>query len=120
HLVSTISGELQQGLTAFSVLRNSFPGGSITGAPKVRAMEIIDQLETTRRSVYCGSLFYVGLDGNMDSNIMIRTILCENGKIHCWGGGGIVADSQWEHEYQESLDKIDSLLKALDGIQAEI
>ncbi len=97
HLVSKISGELAPGHDAVDVLRDSFPGGSITGAPKRRAMQIIDELESQPRQIYCGTLLYLSADGRMDSNIAIRTLLCEDGVIRCWGGGGIVADSQPEH-----------------------
>jgi para-aminobenzoate synthetase component 1 len=103
------------------LLKATFPGGSITGAPKIRAMEIIEELEPQRRAIYCGSLFYINVDGNMDSNIAIRTVLCQqkkaadSGRIYCWGGGGIVTDSLPDDEYQESLDKISPLLRALSG-----
>jgi len=115
HLVSTISGELRDGLHATDLLRDSFPGGSITGAPKKRAMEIIDELEPDARQVYCGSLLYISADGRMDSNIAIRTLLCRNGEVHCWGGGGIVADSQWQQEYQETYDKVGRFLHTLES-----
>lgn len=118
HLVSTVTGRLKSGMNAFDVLLHCFPGGSITGAPKIRAMEVIEELEPFRRSVYCGSLFYVDVSGNMDSNILIRTVLCENGNIHSWGGGGIVADSDWEQEYRESNNKIESLVQALNKFTA--
>ena len=113
HLVSTISGELAEGNTAFDLVRESFPGGSITGAPKHRAMQIIDELEAQARGAYCGSVVYVSADGGMDSNIAIRTIQCANQEISCWGGGGIVADSDWQQEYQETHDKVGNLLRTL-------
>ncbi|MGI9288880.1 MAG: aminodeoxychorismate synthase component I [Pseudomonadales bacterium] len=113
HLVSTVQGRLRPELHAMDALRSAFPGGSITGAPKLRAMEIIEELEPYWRSVYCGSMFYAGYNGNMDSSIMIRTILCNAGQLYCWGGGGIVADSTVEAEYQEIEDKIGRLLKTL-------
>ena len=113
HLVSCVQGELADGLDAFDLLASSFPGGSITGAPKVRAMQIIDELEPQLRNIYCGALLYIDVRGEMDSSITIRTLLAQDGKIHCWGGGGIVADSQWEDEYQESLDKVGVLLRTL-------
>jgi len=113
HLVSTISGELRPDRTAFDLLRDSFPGGSITGAPKRRAMQIIAELEPDSRQAYCGSVFYVSANGRMDSNIAIRTLQCNAGELLCWGGGGIVADSQWEQEYQETWDKIGRLLECL-------
>lgn len=115
HLVSTVQGRLRPDLHPLDALRSAFPGGSITGAPKLRAMEIIEELEPYRRSVYCGSMFYAGYNGNMDSSIMIRTILCDAGELYCWGGGGIVADSTVAAEYQEIEDKIGRLLKTLRG-----
>jgi para-aminobenzoate synthetase component 1 len=105
HLVSTVSGRLSSERHALDLLQGCFPGGSITGAPKVRAMEIIESLEPHRRSVYCGSIGYVGFDGNMDSNIAIRTVLRQGDQMYAWAGGGIVADSDVDSEYQESLDK---------------
>ncbi|MCB1675775.1 MAG: aminodeoxychorismate synthase component I [Halioglobus sp.] len=113
HLVSTISGTLRDDRGAFELLRDSFPGGSITGAPKRRAMEIIAELEPHPRQVYCGSVLYVSADGRMDSNIAIRTLLCRGGNIHCWSGGGIVADSRWQDELQETYDKVGRFLEAL-------
>lgn len=115
HLVSTISGELQADRGACELLRDSFPGGSITGAPKRRAMEIIAELEPHPRQAYCGSVLYISADGGMDSNIAIRTLLCDHGDMHCWGGGGIVADSQWQQEYQETFDKVGKFLDVLEG-----
>ena len=114
HLVSTISGELCTSRNAIDLLRDSFPGGSITGAPKKRAMEIIAELEPHRRQAYCGSLMYISADGRMDSNIAIRSLLCSDGEILCWGGGGIVADSTWQQEYQETYDKVGRFLNELE------
>ena len=114
HLVSSISGELRPQCSAVDLLRDSFPGGSITGAPKRRAMEIIAELEPDPREAYCGSVFYISADGRMDSNIAIRTLVCRDQTIHCWGGGGIVADSQWQQEYQETYDKVGRFLSALE------
>jgi para-aminobenzoate synthetase component 1 len=119
HLVSTISGELRPERGAAQLLRDSFPGGSITGAPKRRAMEIIAELEPCPRQVYCGSLLYISADGRMDSNIAIRTLLCAEGKIHCWAGGGIVADSHWQAEYQETWDKVGKFLQVLETLGAD-
>jgi len=113
HLVSTVEGRLAAGRDALDVLRDCFPGGSVTGAPKLRAMQIIEQLEPNRRGIYCGAIGYVGFDGNMDSNIAIRTLVHSNGKIHCWAGGGIVADSDLAAEYQETLDKASAMLELL-------
>jgi len=113
HLVSTVEGELASGRDALDLLRDCFPGGSVTGAPKQRAMQIIEQLEPHRRGVYCGAIGYVGFDGNMDTNIAIRTLVYSEGEIRCWAGGGIVADSQCEAEYQETLDKASAMLRLL-------
>lgn len=115
HLVSHIRAELAEGVTPMKALFDAFPGGSITGAPKIRAMEIIRELEPHWRGPYCGSVFYRGLDGKMNSSIAIRTLLCDGaGTIHCWGGGGIVADSEPESEYQETLTKVESLMAFLE------
>ena len=120
HLVSTVVGQIDEKYDATDLLRASFPGGSITGAPKIRAMEIIDELEPQRRSLYCGSIGYISACGNMDTSITIRTIVCEtvNDKhnIHCWAGGGIVADSDVDAEYQESFDKVNKILPILANI----
>ncbi len=113
HLVSTVTGTLRPGADALALLKGCFPGGSITGAPKIRAMEIIEELEPCRRSVYCGSIGYLSADGSMDTSIAIRTLACADGSIHCWGGGGIVADSVVEQEYQESINKVKLLLDTL-------
>jgi len=115
HLVSTITGELADGSSSVDLLRDCFPGGSITGAPKRRAMEIIRELEPHPRGPYCGSVFYAGADGRMDSNIAIRTLQCASGEIQCWGGGGLVADSRLAQEFRETWDKIGGLLTALEG-----
>ncbi|WNC69865.1 aminodeoxychorismate synthase component I [Thalassotalea nanhaiensis] len=113
HLVSTVEGMLAQEFDGTDLLRGAFPGGSITGAPKIRAMEIIEELEPHRRSVYCGSVGYISACGKMDTNITIRTLLCENEKIHCWAGGGLVADSNVDSEYQETFDKVNKILPIL-------
>ena len=113
HLVSTVTGELAAGRDALALLRDCFPGGSVTGAPKQRAMEIIEQLEPQRRGIYCGSIGYIGFDGNMDCNIAIRTLVYAEGEIRCWAGGGIVADSEAGAEYQETLDKAAAMLELL-------
>ncbi|GAB4125816.1 MAG: aminodeoxychorismate synthase component 1 [Sideroxydans sp.] len=113
HLVSTISGRLRPDQDALDLLRACFPGGSITGAPKQRAMEIIEQLEPHRRGVYCGAIGYLGFDGNMDTNIAIRTLVHAGGEICGWAGGGIVADSQCEAEFRETEDKAAAMLNLL-------
>ncbi len=111
HLVSVVQGRLRSGLTAFDLFTAAFPGGSITGAPKVRAMEIIAELEPTVRGPYCGSLFYVGCDGTLDSSILIRTVCLRRG----WGvfpvGGGVVAQSDPADEYDETLHKATGMLR---------
>ncbi|MBD9484145.1 aminodeoxychorismate synthase component I [Pseudomonas sp. PDM14] len=116
HLVSAVTGELDADKDALDLIAGSFPGGSITGAPKIRAMQIIDELEATRRSLYCGSLLYLDVRGELDSSIAIRSLLVKDGQISCWGGGGIVADSDWQAEYQESLTKVDVLLRTLESL----
>lgn len=113
HLVGTIEGRLRQDRDWADLLRASFPGGSITGAPKIRAMQIIDQLEPLCRSVYCGSIGYVGLDGSMCLNIAIRTMVLEGNRLHLFAGGGIVADSDAAEEYEETEAKAAGMLRAL-------
>ncbi len=118
HLVSIVRGRLAQGKTAIDLLRACFPGGSITGAPKLRAMQIIEELEPDRRGVYCGAIAYIGFDGNMDSNIAIRTALYReaeqgDGEMSFCAGGGIVSDSLLDEEYAEIQDKASSLLKTM-------
>lgn len=113
HLVSEVCGRLREGLGPIDLLRAAFPGGSVTGAPKVRAMEIIAELEPTARGPYCGSLGYVGFDGSMDTSILIRTFTAGRGWIQFPVGGGIVADSVPEREYEETWHKAEGLLRAL-------
>jgi len=115
HLVSTVSGKLQAGKTAFDLLHATLPGGSITGAPKKRAMEIIEELEPARRSVYCGAIGYIDINGNMDSNVAIRTALVTRDNIYCWAGGGIVADSAAEAEHDEIYVKINGILNKINS-----
>jgi para-aminobenzoate synthetase component 1 len=115
HLVSTVVGELAPGHDAFDLLRAAFPGGSITGAPKVRAMEIIAELEPSQRSVYCGSLGYCSITGALDTSIAIRTVVAPAGRdrVYFSAGGGIVADSEPEQEYRETLHKARGMIDAL-------
>ena len=125
HLVSTVEGTLSSDKYATDLLRGAFPGGSITGAPKIRAMEIIEELEPHRRSVYCGSIGYISNCGTMDTSITIRTLICqpsdnlaktfskESKTIYCWAGGGLVADSTAMSEYQETFDKVNCILPVL-------
>ena len=116
HMVSSVTGRLAPGKDALDLIAGSFPGGSITGAPKIRAMQIIDELEPSRRALYCGSLLYVDVRGEMDSSIAIRSLLVKDGQVCCWGGGAVVADSQWEAEYEESITKVRVLLQTLQGL----
>ncbi len=125
HLVSTVEGQLAEQYDACDLLRGAFPGGSITGAPKIRAMEIIEQLEPHRRSVYCGSIGYISNCGTMDTSITIRTLICQeseeenrHGKIYCSAGGGLVADSIATSEYQETFDKVNRILPVLSKFTA--
>jgi len=117
HLTSTVVGRLREGMNRIDLLKASFPGGSITGAPKVRAMEIIDELEPTRRSVYTGSTGYLGFSGEMDLNIVIRTFIIKHGRAYFQVGGAVVYDSEPEAEYIETLDKGKALIQAL-GLSA--
>lgn len=111
HLVSTVTGTLRDDRDLLDLLRGAFPGGSITGAPKRRAMEIIEELEPNRRGVYCGTIGYISFDGRMDSNIAIRTLVHSDGEVHFWAGGGIVVDSDIESEFQETLHKAAGMLR---------
>jgi len=117
HLVSTITGTLADKHNAVSLLRACFPGGSITGAPKLRAMEIIEELEPNRRGLYCGSIAYIGFDGKMDSNITIRTLIYSENRLRFWAGGGIVADSTVDAEYQEVHDKAAAIFRLLEQLK---
>ncbi|WP_039056589.1 aminodeoxychorismate synthase component 1 [Enterobacter sp. Bisph1] len=114
HLVSTVTAQLPAGRHASDVLRAAFPGGSITGAPKIRAMQIIDQLEPQRRNAWCGSVGYLSFCGNMDTSITIRTLSAFESQIYCSAGGGIVADSEEQAEYQETFDKVNRILTLLE------
>ncbi|MEH8159889.1 aminodeoxychorismate synthase component I [Aeromonas veronii] len=116
HLVSTIHGELDARWQGVDLLRACFPGGSITGAPKIRAMEIIEELEPQRRNAYCGSIGYLSQHGRMDTSICIRTLIAETGRLHCWAGGGIIADSDVDSEYQETYDKVARILPPLSAL----
>ena len=109
HLVSTISGTIRPEISPIQAFLSAFPGGSITGAPKIRAMEVIEELEACARRFYCGSIFYYSASGHFDSNILIRTVERIDDALLCWGGGGIVSDSEMHSEYQESLDKVSQI-----------
>ncbi len=118
HLVSTVTAQLEPPYNAFDLLKAAFPGGSITGAPKIRAMEIIDELEPHRRNVYCGAIGYISRCGCMDTNIAIRTLVFDHPWVHCWAGGGIVADSNVDAEYQETFDKVATIIPPLEHAYA--
>lgn len=111
HLVSTIEGRLPENTSSLELLRESFPGGSITGAPKIRAMQIIEELEPHRRGLYCGSIGYIGFNGKMDTNIAIRTVIQRDGRAYFYAGGGLVWDSDEKEEYQETFDKAAAIFK---------
>ncbi|MBF5057345.1 para-aminobenzoate synthase component I [Alcanivorax sp. 521-1] len=113
HLVSTITGTLRPGVAPLAALLSAFPGGSITGAPKKRAMEIIQELEPAPRGAYCGSLFWQDQQGRFDSNILIRTLQTDGDRLYCHGGGGIVYDSDPDEEYEESWFKVRKLMQAV-------
>ena len=113
HLVSTVIGKLSSDKNIVDLLQSAFPGGSITGAPKIRAMEIIDELEHSSRNLYTGSIGYIGLDGNCDFNIVIRTAVHKNGKYYLGVGGGITYESELEFEYEETLQKAKAVIEAL-------
>jgi para-aminobenzoate synthetase component I len=119
HIVSNVQGELAEGKSNFDLLKACFPGGTITGCPKVRCMEIIEELEPTRRGVYTGSVGYFGYSGEMEMNISIRTLVVTEGKAYVQAGAGIVVDSIPEREYYESLKKAEALLRALELAEQE-
>ncbi|MGC2434689.1 MAG: anthranilate synthase component I family protein, partial [Desulfobaccales bacterium] len=114
HLVSIITGRLRPGVTAAEILRATFPGGSITGCPKIRAMEIIDELEPCVRQAYCGAIGYLGLHRNLDLNVAIRTAVIHGGQAHFAVGGGVVYDSREEDEYEETLHKGRTLFRLIE------
>lgn len=113
HMISTITGELADNNGPVELLRACFPGGSITGAPKIRAMEIIHELEPNRRHIYCGAIGYIGFNGKMATNIAIRTVMIKDDCAYYWAGGGIVIDSEWQNEYQESYDKASAMFELM-------
>jgi anthranilate synthase component I len=118
HLVSHVTGRLRADLTPYDALRAGFPAGTLTGAPKVRAMQIIATLEGQRRGVYGGAAGYIGFDGAMDTCIAIRTLVLKDGVAYAQAGGGIVADSEPEAEYQETENKLGAVLRALEEAEA--
>jgi anthranilate synthase component 1 len=113
HIVSQVEGQIAPDKTAYDLMRATFPAGTVSGAPKIRAMQIIAHYEPTQRGFYAGALGYFGYDGNSDTCIMLRTALLKDGKIHIQAGAGIVADSVPASEYQETISKASALLKAV-------
>ena len=120
HIVSDIKGKLNPQHDVFDLLRATFPAGTVTGAPKVRAMEIIDELERTRRGIYAGVIGYIGYDGMMDSCIAIRTLVMRGDRVYIQAGGGIVADSDPQREYEESWDKARALAEAVEYAEQNV
>jgi len=118
HIVSNVEGKLKDELNALAVLRATFPAGTVSGAPKLRAMEIIDELEPTKRGIYAGSVGYIGFHGDMDLAIAIRTAVVKDGKIHVQAGAGIVADSDPQSEWQETQTKARAMLRAAEIAEA--
>src|SRR3954469_22910934 len=119
HIVSNVEGRIAPGCDALDVLRASFPAGTVTGAPKVRAMQIIDELEQVKRGVYSGAVGYLGFNGDMDLAIAIRTAVIKNGMLHVQAAAGIVADSVPQAEWQETHHKARALLRAAEIASAE-
>ena len=117
HIVSNVEGTLKPGLTSIDVLRAAFPAGTVSGAPKVRAMEIIDELEPTRRGIYSGAVGYISFQDDMDTAIALRTAVIKDGTLYAQAGGGIVHDSSPEGEWQETMNKLRALLRAADMVQ---
>ena len=117
HLVSTVSGKLAAGRTAFDAMRACFPAGTVTGAPKIRAMEIIAELEPDKRGPYGGATGYFTFSGNMDTAILLRTMLVKDGVAYVQAGGGIVADSEAEPEYEETVHKARALMRAIENAE---
>ncbi|HUU73838.1 MAG TPA: chorismate-binding protein, partial [Burkholderiales bacterium] len=118
HIVSNVEGRLKSGLDAMAVLKASFPAGTVSGAPKVRAMEIIDELEPTKRGIYAGAVGYLGFSGDMDVAIALRTAVIKDGTLYVQAGAGIVADSVPESEWVETQNKARALLRAAEMAQA--
>jgi anthranilate synthase component 1 len=119
HLVSSVTGEMKEGLTGTDALRAVFPAGTVSGAPKVRAMEIIDELEPTRRGPYAGAICYLSYSGELDSCICIRTMLVRDARAYVQAGAGIVADSEPEREYEETRNKAKALFRAIEVATAQ-
>ncbi len=118
HIVSNVTGSLQEGLSAMDVLRATFPAGTVSGAPKIRAMEIIDELEPVKRGIYAGAVGYLGWHGNMDTAIAIRTAVIKDGRLHIQAGAGIVADSEPASEWEETMNKGRAMFRAAARVAA--
>ena len=123
HIVSNVEGKIQPGLSAMNLLRATFPAGTVTGAPKIRAMEVIDELETSKRGIYAGAVGYLGFNGNMDLAIAIRTAVIKDGTLYVQAAAGIVADSIPQNEWEETQNKARGVLRAaelaLSGLDAQ-
>ena len=119
HIVSQVSGTLREGVSAVDALRATLPAGTLSGAPKVRAMEIIDELEPHKRCSYGGAIGYLGFDGDLDTAIHIRTVVVKDGRVHVQAGGGTVADAKPDYEYQESVNKATAVFKAVELAAAQ-
>ena len=120
HIVSNVIGRLKEGLSAIDVLRATFPAGTVSGAPKIRAMEIIDELEPVKRGIYSGAVGYLSWNGNMDTAIAIRTAVIQDGTLHIQAGAGIVADSVPESEWQETMNKGRAIFRAVTAAEVGI
>ncbi|MGC1685116.1 MAG: anthranilate synthase component I [Candidatus Acidiferrales bacterium] len=120
HLVSSLSGKLREGVDCFEALMACFPAGTLSGAPKVRAMEIIDELEPTRRGMYAGAILYLDFSGNLDSCIALRTLVAKNGRVYIQAGGGVVADSVPAREYQETVNKARAVVAAVEEVHGKL
>jgi anthranilate synthase component I len=120
HMVSNVEGDIDEAMSPMDVLRATFPAGTVTGAPKVRAMEIIDELEPMKRAIYAGAVGYIGYNGNMDLAIAIRTGVIKDGYLHVQAAAGVVADSRADHEWLETQNKARALLKAAEMVQGGI
>ena len=114
HIVSQVSGTLREGVSALDVLRSALPAGTLSGAPKVRAMQIIDELEPVKRCSYGGAIGYLSWDGDLDTAIHIRTVVAKDGKLHVQAGGGTVADAKPSYEYTESVNKARAVVRAVE------
>jgi anthranilate synthase component 1 len=114
HLVSHVTGRLREGMSSYDALRSAFPAGTVSGAPKIRAMEIIAELEPDRRATYAGAVGYFDMSGNLDTAITLRTMLMKDGIAHVQAGGGIVYDSEADAEYDETVNKAQALMRAID------